>query len=414
MNLTSSLSLKNYKNLFVFGGLFLFISGVIFYSTFATKVTASIVPNIQFNPKPKLSKEDIVKTLATDFTNYRFPGEIELPNQLGKGIVEYTMDPKLQESMIQLFKSYNPDYGAFVAMDAETGRVLSLVSYSAKPSVKENLALRATFPSASVFKVVTAAAAIENRKLSSDSVIPFHGANHTLYRGNLFNTRETRWTRYTTLKTAFAKSINTVFGKIGVFTVGPESLRTYADRFGFNRTIPTDLPVQPGKAPISDDPWNLAEAASGYTRENTMSPLQGALIAAAVVNNGVMMEPYLIESVFTPDGNELYDAKPTVATVSIDPKTAEEVHKLMNETVNAGTSKKSFRGFFKGGLASLDVGGKTGTLTGASPPGKYDWFVGFAEGYSKKIAFSALLIHEKFWKVKASYISRKALENYFK
>ena len=145
----------------------------------------------------------------------------------------------------------------------------------------ENLALRATFPSASVFKVVTAAAAISERKMNAGSIVSFNGRAHTLYKRNIFGDATNRWTTHMTLKDAFAHSVNAVFGKLGVFIVGPTELKSYAEKFGFNRKLPSDLPVQQGKAEITEDPWEIAEAASGFTKHNTMSPLQGALIAAA-------------------------------------------------------------------------------------------------------------------------------------
>lgn len=366
--------------------------------------------------KPTLTKETLAEMLGNSARFYHFPTEMDFGAgmQSVRGVIQYAFDPKLQESMEDLFQAYKPDYGAFVAMDASTGQILSMVSYSIRGNELGNLALRATFPSASVFKVVTAAAAISERNFSPETVISFNGSNHTLYRNNVLGGRVTRWTRSMTLKTAFAKSVNTVFGKIGALTMGPSELRNYADRFGFNHRITADFPVEEGRAPVPDDPWERAETASGYTRENTMSPLQGALIAATVANDGVMMEPFVVKSVYTVDGNELYSAKPKVLNQAVSVKTAEEIRELMKETVARGTSHKSFRGFFMRDFAHLEVGGKTGSLTGDDPVGKYDWFVGFAKDGQRRIAFSSLTIHEKFWRVKSSYLVRKAIETYFK
>lgn len=373
---------------------------------------------------PMLTKDRLAGLLTSKDTFHRFPTDLDVPMEgQEKPLrvhVEYTYEPKLQAEMEGLFKSYGPDYGAFVAMDAKTGRVLSLVSFTRKPNVTDNLALRATFPSASVFKVVTAAAAIESRNYSANTVIPFNGQNHTLYRGNILKTNITRWTRYTTLKDAFAKSINTVFGKIGAFSVGPESLRQYADRFGFNRRIASDLPLQPSQAVIPDDAWGLAESASGFTRENTMSPLQGALIASAVVNDGAMMEPYIVRSVTTQgeqgEAIALYEAQARAVGRAVDVATANEIRSLMRETVVRGTSRGSFKRFFRGELKDLEVGGKTGSLTGKSPKGKYDWFVGYAQDPDGKnrLAVAALTVHERLWRVKSSYLARRAMETYFK
>lgn len=364
-----------------------------------------------------LTKDEVAEVLENPASFYQFPTEADIALQGSEKVrakIRYTFDSNLQKVMENLFQSYGPDYGAFVAVDATTGRVLSMVSYSRTRKNSDNFALRATFPSASVFKVVTAAAAIEAHKVSANTIIPFNGRNHTLYRGQILKSNITRWTRFITLKEAFARSVNTVFGKIGAYTVGPDGLRTYAGRFGFNRKIAADLPVQEGRAPIPDDVWGLAESASGFTRDNTMSPLQGALIAASVVNDGVMMEPYAVESVSKSDGSLLYTASPKVATVTMDPTTASEIRSLMKETVLHGTSRGSFRGFFRKDFMDFDVGGKTGSLTGFDPKGKYDWFVGYAHSGGRKIAVAALTIHEKQWRVKSSYLARRAIESYFK
>ncbi len=98
----------------------------------------------------------------------------------------------------------------------------------------------------------------------------------------------------------------------------------------------------------------------------------------------------------------------------MDPGTAGVIRSLMRETVHRGTSRGTFRGFFKRDYALLDVGGKTGSLSGTDPKGKYDWFVGYADGGTKRIAFASLTIHEKLWRVKSSYLARKAIESYFK
>jgi cell division protein FtsI/penicillin-binding protein 2 len=357
------------------------------------------------------------KALASAVRDDRYPTEatLNLDEQPTPVVVQWAFDAQLQDTMEKLIRRYRPDYGAFVAVDASTGRVLSMVSYiDHDKKIDENLALRATFPSASVFKVVTAAAAIEKRNYSPDTIIPFNGRPHTLYKHNIVKTKFTRWTRYITLKDAFAQSVNTVFGKIGALSLGAEELKDYADRFGFNHEIPSDVPIQPGRAPVQDDVWALAETASGFTRDNTMSPLQGALIAATIVNDGRMMEPYAVQSVHAQDGTPLYVAQPTVASNAVDRKTARVMRALMRQTVIRGTSRRSFRGFFRGEMADLDVGGKTGSLTGEDPRGKYDWFVGYGDDGTHRVAFAALTVHQRLWRVKSSYLGRKAIETFFR
>jgi cell division protein FtsI/penicillin-binding protein 2 len=352
------------------------------------------------------------------------PSEVRAPAEGARGLasdsgaaltIQYTLDPELQDTMERLYQQYRPDYGAFAAIDPDTGAVLSMVTHTNDPNIKENLALRATYPSASIFKVITAAAALSKGGYSPESIIPFTGANHTLYKSHVLRDEiHPRWARRMSLKEAFGRSVNTVFGRIGAHRLGAGPLREYADRFGFDQTLGGDFPLQVGHADIQADAWELAEAASGFTKGNTMSPVHGALIAAAVVNGGKLMEPYLISNVHQADGSPIYVAQPRVKRSAISPSTAEDLKDLMRATITHGTSRKSFRGFAKGMFRSTEVGGKTGSLTGDNPRGKVDWFVGYADHRGKKIAVAALTIHGKLWRVKSSWLARRSMETYIK
>ncbi len=408
----------------------LFIGVVLFGIHFAWNHRWHLRPSAEnqevLSSDPKLTKASIARSLGAVQFYRGFPSEIELLDSgaasssprstpARRVILQYALDGGLQAKMETLLAQTRPDYAAFVALDATTGRILSLVSSSTRDTIQENLALKATFPAASIFKVVTAAAAIGEKNFTADTEISFQGRNHTLYKSAILKpARPNRWTRQVTLREAFGQSINTVFGKIGAFSVGAEDLQNYADRFQFNRPIQADVLVEQGRAPITDDPWLLAESASGFTQENTMSPLQGALIAASIVNDGKMMEPYLVQSIHSLDGSTLYTAAPKMITRSVDQRTAHQIRSLMRETVERGTSKKSFRRFFRGKMEEIEVGGKTGSLTGTNPPGKVDWFVGYAEAGNQRIAICALTINEKNWRVKSSYMARVAIEQWFR
>lgn len=365
-----------------------------------------------------LTKERIAAAFEGPINSNDFPESLDVSEGGSKTTrvqVKYTLDADSQSRMQRLFESYKPDYGAFVAMDAMTGRILSLVSYTREASDVGNLALRSTFPAASVFKIVTATAALDQNKVNPDTVISFTGSNHTLYRRNVTQV-ENRWTRRMTLREAFAKSVNTVFAKIGLFVLDPFQLVDYAKRFQFNQSIMADLPIQPGRFVLAkNDKWAVAEAASGFDKMILMSPVQGAMMAASVVNDGTMMEPYVVESLTSDRGTALYHSNPKAASYPMKPGTAAEVRSLMRETVRRGTSQRVFRTFLRSHIAQdLEIGGKTGSLTGIYPKGKYDWFVGYAAGSNRKIAVAALTINEENWRVKSSYLARSFIEGYFK
>lgn len=366
----------------------------------------------------RLSKIRIAESLAPLLKSNQFPEQVEvaLPRQNVKALARYTMDPVHQIKIEKLVAQYRPDYAAFVAIDAETGRVLVMVSYSRAKTEQENLALKATFPAASIFKIVTAAAAIDQGVMSVDTVIPFNGSNHTLYRRNVTDQRMNRWTRQMTLREAFAKSVNTVFGKIGMYVLEPFQLQDYAERFQFNKPIVSDIPIETGQVRLPEaEAWGFAELASGFNRVSSMSPLQGALIAAAVANDGVMMEPFVVEDLSLSDGTVLYEANPVPTSVTMKAETAAELRTLMRETVVSGTSRSAFRSLMKRPrYRELEIGGKTGSLRGIAPKGKCDWFVGYVRSPERRIAMAALTVNEDKWRVKASYLARVFVEEYFK
>lgn len=369
-------------------------------------------------PKPLVTKAEISMALAGNVGNGLFPATVELAASDGKirdYLPQYTLDLESQRLMDGLFQTYKPDYGAFVAIDAKTGKILSLLSYSRQPNDMGNLSLKATFPAASVFKLVTAAAAVDQNKARPDTVIAFNGANHTLYRRNVTQKDMNRWTRFMTIKEAFAKSVNTVFAKIGVFVLKPNEIQDYARRFKFNEPIHADVPVEPGTITLEEgNDWSVAELASGFNRVALMSPLQGALMAAAIVNEGRMMEPFVVESLSDGPGNVVYTAATKTASTTMSAGSALQIRSLMRETVAAGTSRKSFRPLLRDSrYRDLEVGGKSGSLRGDYPKGKCDWFVGYAMNGDQKIAVAALTINEDQWRVKSSYLARRFIEDYF-
>ncbi|MDH3379715.1 MAG: penicillin-binding transpeptidase domain-containing protein [Gammaproteobacteria bacterium] len=365
---------------------------------------------------PVMNRSDVARLLADHVSRNEFPERIMVP--LPHGEVEtrvtYTLEPRLQEAIARIYGRYKPDYGAFVALDAETGRILSLASYEKDGGELGNLALRASYPAASVFKIVTAAAALEEGFAEPSTVVPYNGKSTSLYKRQVFKHRNTKWTRRVTLSDAFAKSVNTVFARLGVFDIGARTLHEYAGRFGFNQPIGSDLPFEASLAPLAaDDKWELAESASGFTRSNTLSPLHGAMIAASVVNDGKMLNPYIVEQLADEHQVVEYQAAPELMGVSVRPDTAVKLRELMVSTVQKGSARRSFRKFFTSDLRDVEVGGKTGSLTGLLPRGRNDWFVGYAVHQGRKVAFASLTINKEKWTVKSAYVARKIIEEYY-
>lgn len=362
----------------------------------------------------------VSKALAPYFEKMEFPNELNLKlnaqqdeNEVFN--VEYTMDSMLQSQADKLFNQYKPDYGAIFMMDAETGKVLVYSSYQKDSQSPVNLIKRASYPAASVFKIVTATAAIDKAGLDPGYKIQFNGGNWTLYKKNVMLDKINRWTRTVSLREAFAKSMNTPFGKMTLNSLSPSDLEEYSSRFLFNQPIPADFPVDVGTATIpTEKNFQLTEAASGFNKINRMSPVQGAMIAASVINNGSMIVPYMVNSLRDKEGNIIYRGEGLERGNVMSTKSAEKIREMMSETLVTGTSRKTFYNLVRNKkYQQIEMGGKTGHLTGDDPQGRVDWFVGYASDGEHHIAIAALTVSKKYWTVKSSHLGQTLFKKYF-
>lgn len=331
--------------------------------------------------------------------------------------VNYTLDEELQKESDMLLKRYKPDYAAIFMMDAKTGQVLAMSSFEKGNQTQgTNLNLRATFPAASVFKVITAAAAVDKAGISPEHRIGYNGGNYTLYKKNVLSDKVNRWTRFITLKEAFARSINTAFGRLSLENLEPKDISEYAERFMFNQIIPSDFQVETSQATVpAEKGFELTEVASGYNRFNTLSPVHGAMIAASIINDGKMIVPYLVDSLENSNNEKVYQAQVLERGQILRPESAEKVRQMMEQTVLTGTSRKTFRRLVRDKkFKEVEMGGKTGHFTGLNPKGRTDWFVGYATDDNDKIAIAAITVNVQKWTVKSSALGEMMFRKYFK
>ncbi len=360
--------------------------------------------------------EEISESLSSSVQNNEFPTTVQLKveDELLDATLHYNFDSKIKANIDNLLNHYGPDYAAVVVANPKTGRILAMSSFVRDGEDVGNLSVHSGFPAASIFKMITAAAALDQDIASPSTQFEFNGKFTSLYKSNVLHHKKTKWTQIVSLTKAFARSINTVFGRLGIYDVGGETLAQYANRFGFNSPIVTDIPLDSSKTAFDPaDEWSIAEAASGYTRKTTISPLHAVMLASAVVNDGLMIEPRIIEYAHFPNGPLVYEATPGTHR-AISPETAQEMRVLMRQTVESGSARKVFKGFFKGQYENLDVGGKTGSLTGENPKGRTEWFVGYGDSGSDQITVAAVVVNKEKWRVKSSYLAKKVIEDYFK
>ena len=359
---------------------------------------------------------EISASIKASIRDNHYPNTVEL--QVGDkkldATLHYTIDSNVKANIDDLLEKYQPDFAAVVVADPKTGRILAMSSFIRDGEPFENLSVHSGFPAASIFKIITAAASLDLDIATPSTVYQYNGKNSSLYKSNVLRHKKNKWTRSANLTKAFALSINTVFGRLGIFDVGGESLGQYANHFGFNRSLITDVALAPSKTNIdTTDEWSIAEAASGYTRETTISPLHAVMLASAVVNDGIMIEPRVVDYAHVPNGPLVYESNPGILR-AIDQKSAQDMRVLMRETVRSGSARKVFRGFFKRQYANLDVGGKTGSLGGTNPKGRTEWFVGYGDSGSDQIAIAAVVVNKEKWRIKSAFLARKVIENYFK
>ncbi len=334
-------------------------------------------------------------------------------------VVHYSFDSTVDRCGRTLLKQYHPKYGALVAMEAVTGRVLAMVSYTrdSEPQLGDNLFTKSLFPAASVFKTITASAAIERANMNPESRLPLAGRRYTLYRFQL--KEDLAAYEAVTLQDAYAYSINPIFGRIGVYVLGPSILREYMGKFGFNCQIPFELDNDKPIASIADNDSALlvAEIASGFNQKTRMSPLFGAMLAAAISENGKMPAPFFVDSVTCGDSCALYRAAPRVWRTPVREGTAELLKAMMSRVAQYGTARSSFR-YIKhsSSFDNIAYGGKTGTVD-EDKLGKIDWFIGFASNPAdvrQRIAVGVVTVHDQFWTVHSSYIAAEIFRKYIK
>jgi cell division protein FtsI/penicillin-binding protein 2 len=327
--------------------------------------------------------------------------------------VELTLSTKLQRAALGFLRAGHVPEGAIVMTEVKTGRVLAWASYVDQGALHD-VASEATAPSASVFKIVTGTTLVEKAGLTPMTKQCYSGGEHAIKANDLVDDKKRdKWCA--TLSQAMGRSLNTVFARLALHNLDREKLGGVASKFGFNGDLPFDVPVQQSKLDFPDDDLGFARTAAGFWN-STLSPFQAVNLAMTVANGGELVRSYMVASVSDEVG-EIYHG-PTGRQVLrrvMDESTATAVTTMMENTVESGTSYKSFHD--KNGKAYLPdirVAGKTGTLTKNGPDGPfYTWFVGFAPSRKPEVAISVLIANHLKWRVKGTNVASDMLRVYF-
>lgn len=321
--------------------------------------------------------------------------------QKGDNVVT-TLDSTLQKKAYDLLGN---NKGAVVAINPKTGEILAMVS---KPSFDPNeaaleanwksistdtnrpllnRAVSGLYPPGSTFKTVTAASALENisgitNKTFQDNGILRFNSKESLsdFDGEAFGA--------ISFKEAYVHSSNVVFGTIGL-QLGNSNLKKTAEDFYFNKDMPSDgIVIDNSRFPTfnSSEKGNIAQSAIGQS-EVLATPMEMAMVASTIANNGVMMEPHLVSSVVTSSGQTAKTFAPISLGNVVSPDIANTLKGFMRGVVTDGTGTAA-------NISGLDVAGKTGTADhnengkAAKPDA---WFIGFAPESDPKIAVAVIV-----------------------
>ena len=329
------------------------------------------------------------------------------------GTVDTTVRPDVQEAAWDAMADGcdGPCKGAVVALEPTTGKILAMVSSPSYDPNKlashdgavqtstwdqlrddpnaplVNRAIAETYPPGSTFKVITTAAALQSgstpdTQLTSAARIPLPDSTATLenYGGTACGGGPTA-----SLREAFARSCNTAFVELGLDT-GADKLKAAAQAFGLDSpTAPIPLQVAESTVgPISDGAA-LGMSSIGQ-RDVAVTPLQNAMVAATIANDGVTMAPYLVDTLKGPDLSNIATTAPAEQRRAVSPQVAATLTDLM-----VGAEQVTQQ---KGAIAGVQIASKTGTAEHGTDPRNtppHAWYIAFAPAQAPKVAVAVLV-----------------------
>jgi len=318
--------------------------------------------------------------------------------------IRLTIDSRVQQAAEAALSGYR---GAVVVLDPRTGAVLAMASSPAyDPGTVDDLwatlstdgtnaalvnrAATSLYPPGSTYKVVTLAAALESgvategTTYSGPASMDIGGAPVTNYGGSAYGAID--------LRRATASSVNTVFGQLAR-DLGANKLVEGSEAFGINTAVPFDLPsvtsLMPDPAEMTV--WETAWAGVGQPVGEhdspagpQVTPLQMALIAAGIANDGVVMRPYVIDAVSDRSGAILTSTTQRAWRTALDEQTAATVTDIMVSVVASGSGTRAQ-------IPGVRVAGKTGTAEAGKSVETHAWFIAFAPADEPRVAIAIVL-----------------------
>jgi len=327
------------------------------------------------------------------------------------GNVVLTIEPEVQKAAYDALQSKGYT-GSVVALRPQTGEILAMASTpsydpsplashkagdqkgawsalnDADPPQLTNRAISQTYPPGSTFKLIDVAAALSSGRydpqspLTAARQITLQGTNTTLqnFNGNQCGSGETA-----TLREALQRSCNTAFATLAA-DLGEQAIRDQATAFGIGQAVePIPLTVQPSTVGDIPDVASLEQSAIGQ-RDVALTPLQNAMVVAAIANGGQVMQPHLVKEIQGPELQTVQTTDPDRIGQAVDGGVARTITDLMVNNENSYSNS--------GKITGVQIAAKTGTAEhGADPKSTppHVWYVAFAPAYDPQVAVAVVV-----------------------
>jgi peptidoglycan glycosyltransferase len=320
------------------------------------------------------------------------------------GDVVLTLDPAVQEAAMSGLEGVT---GAVVALDPSTGAVLGLASTPSYDPTQlsshdpdairhyreqltddqlTNQAIEQRYSPGSIFKVIVSAAALASGDYTADTKVPAPDKltlPGTRTQMENFGGESCNGGADQKLIDALTISCNTAFAQLGI-DLGEDRIREMAAGFGItDEGFDMPLKVAPSTLGEIDGDAQLGVSSIGQ-QDVQLTPMQAAMIAAAVANDGSLMKPYLVDHVTAPDLSVIDRTDPEQMSEPISADVANQLTEMMTSVVDRGTGQRAQ-------IAGVDVAGKTGTAENADEADDHSWFIGFAPADDPKIAVAVFV-----------------------
>lgn len=348
---------------------------------------------------------DDLLTGQSDQLFYRRLGDLVTGRRSTGVSLELTIDPRAQAAAEE---ALGDQRGAVVALDPKTGAILAMVSHpsydpnslaghdadevqrawrqlqEAEHSPLTNRSIQSLYPPGSVFKLVTAAAALSSGRFDERSALPGPAVlDLPETTAGLPNSGGGDCNGGTVdLTTALETSCNTAFGWLGL-QLGGQALRDQAGAFGFGRQLEIPMGVAPSSVPAQMNRPQEAQSAIGQY-DVLVTPLQVAMVSAGIANGGAVMQPHLVAQTRGADLEVIDQTAPREFSRAVDQNVAAALTRMMEAVVRSGTGTRAQ-------IPGVRVAGKSGTAEHGEGRDAHAWFTAFAPADDPKVAVAVVV-----------------------